>query len=80
MTLSTYDWGDKSSSGLVAMDIVKWGWLSGSDLLANNGENYKGCKSVGDFSGCAGQVMPVSTAASACDCDSEGCKILWTYQ
>ena len=76
MTLFTYDWGDKSSSGLIAMDIVKWGWLSVSDLLYYNGENYK----WRDFSGCAGQVIPVSTTASACDCTSEGCIILWTYQ
>ena len=87
MSLATYNWGDKSSSGLIGITLANYnGVTDGFRVVDEYGFIMsKGCFDASSFLGskvCIGEVMPVSHAAQICNgCDAtDGCGIAWTYQ
>ena len=81
MELATYDWGSGSSSGLIAVAAHKASifWKGGMD------DGYGvGCAGNNNGVACAGGStvavpMPVSIAATACNCTSDDCKVTWKF-
>ena len=74
ISLGTMDWGNPSSSGLVAIGI---GGISNGqfgDKQANSPcTDYDGCGA--DF-----VPVPVAQATSFCDCTNNDCWITWKFQ
>ena len=89
VTLATYDWGDRYSSGLIGMS-VSYNAASFNDFFSNGTTiKAKGCSSgsngYGNATTCIGSVMPVADAAQACQCEpgdgyDNGCEITWLYE
>ena len=73
ISLATMDWGNPSSSGLVAIGIGGISWGQFGDKQPNSPcTDYDGCGA--DF-----VPVPVSTAATFCNC-TDDCHIAWRFQ
>ena len=88
VTLATYDWGDRYSSGLIGMSVSD-NAASFNDFFNGYNIKPKGCSSgsngYGNATTCIGSVMTVADAAQACQCEpgdgyDNGCEITWLYE
>ena len=87
VALASYDWGDKSSSGLIGVamsnsNVYEYNYFNSSDYATLI---EKGCHTSesGEFAQvtCIGQQIPLSSTSSICNCNDEfGCSISLLYQ
>ena len=85
IALASYDWGDRSTTGLIGFSARDYGEATISYMLGWNGGGYtiapNGCHENNVAQTCIGEKMPLSTAISVCDCMSDSsCMIVWMYQ
>lgn len=89
VALASYDWGDKSSTGLIGVAVGS-GFVSHNNQFAKDGSpsggaiREKGCYDYNTSNRtqttCLGQPIPLSSAASACSCEGNTCGIFLLYQ
>ena len=74
ISLGTMDWGNPSSSGLVAIGM---GQISGGQF----GDKQANSPCAAD-EGCGADFVPVpvAQAASFCDCPNNDCQVTWKFQ